>query len=92
MFEVHSHFPKDFSTENAVKMDGMFYNAELLGDVNLPEDFSTENVVSMEYMFSRAFLGEGVKFSKGFTSALGRKWSICTSCPTRGTSVYQHLL
>lgn len=67
-FEVHSHFPKDFSTENAVKMDGMFYNAELLGDVNLPEDFSTENVVSMEYMFSRAFLGEGVKFSKGFST------------------------
>ena len=49
-------------------MDGMFYNAELLGDVNLPEDFSTENVVSMEYMFSRAFLGEGVKFSKGFST------------------------
>lgn len=67
-FEVHSQFPKDLSTENAVKMDGMFYNAELLGDVNLPEGFSTENVVSMEYMFSRAFLGESVKFPKGFST------------------------
>lgn len=67
-FEIHSQFPKDLSTENAVKMDGMFYNAELLGDVNLPEGFSTENVVSMEYMFSRAFLGESVKFSKGFST------------------------
>lgn len=67
-FEVHSQFPNSFSTKNAVKMDGMFYSAELLGGVTLPEGFSTENVVSMEYMFSRSFLGESVKFPKEFNT------------------------
>ena len=67
-FEMHSHFPKILNTESASKMDGMFYSAELLGEVTLPENFSTENVVSMEYMFSRAFLNESIKFSKGFNT------------------------
>ena len=66
VFKYGSQFPKGLDTSNAVKMDGMFYSAELRGKVKLPEDFSTVNVASMEYMFARAFLNDELIFPKGF--------------------------
>ena len=68
VFKGGSQFPKGLDTSNAVKMDGMFYSAELLNKVKLPENFNTENVVSMEYMFARSFLNDELVFPKGFST------------------------
>ena len=67
-FKVNVPLLEKINTKSAAKMDGMFYNAELIGKTEFPKGFSTDNVVSMEYMFSRAFLGEKIQFPKGFST------------------------